>query len=442
MTSEKRGLVSYWPIIGTTAVVCVVVVAAVAGTERTGTATAPKADDKLVTWTIKPPPAKLVLLKNRAISLAIAANDQPVKNIRLVHSTLQDDVSGALLGLDALQLCTKTTGPCSSAIDVEPRQTSVLFVRVMDTFAMDGTYKGSLALTADGKNGFDSFDLTVLSTSRRSQIAGSVLILVGVLVGWLVSGYLHQRAQRADALMPASILAEALPELFVHIQAAEHLVSNALPNTRRRVEGLQRELSPAALEDAGYVPGTIPSLRPARDLSTEYKQFLAGKALEVAVMKVIMKDGVATAVAKWDTANPKPGTAALGAFDQLAATANAVDATRIEVAKIVGLLNAALAPSPPSVSAAAAPAALPPPPTTAELRVEIRRLSLAVWLLWGLGTWLVGVMVLVATNYGFGVGLDYFKCLLWGLGVPVVGQQVQQLAPTTFSTAFNVTLPK
>lgn len=41
-----------------------------------------------------------------------------------------------------------------------------------------------------------------------------------------------------------------------------------------------------------------------------------------------------------------------------------------------------------------------------------------MWLIWALLTRCVDVAALLATNYGFGVGLDYFKCFFWGAGYP------------------------
>jgi hypothetical protein len=77
-----------------------------------------------------------------------------------------------------------------------------------------------------------------------------------------------------------------------------------------------------------------------------------------------------------------------------------------------------------------------------QLRVELQRLSIAMWVVWAFVTWIGGVGLLVMSNYGFGVGLDYIKCFLWGLGVQVAGQQFQQLAPSSVTTAFNVSVPK
>ena len=141
--------------------------------------------------------------------------------------------------------------------------------------------------------------------------------------------------------------------------------------------------------------------------------------------------------------------AAIQKLDDASESVKTAETATVLVNATIEALNAEIATLPParepriaSVPDSERDRAASRPPTVQQLNVDLRLLGLSMWVVWGLVTWVVGIGALLATNYGFGVGADYIKCFLWGLGVQTAGQQLQQLTPSSVSTAFSVTLPK
>jgi hypothetical protein len=73
------------------------------------------------------------------------------------------------------------------------------------------------------------------------------------------------------------------------------------------------------------------------------------------------------------------------------------------------------------------------------LLVEISGVNLLVWGVTALLTSLVGLVVLILNNPGFGIPLDYVYCVFWGFGIPTV---IQQLNAGSAMNAMGVSVPK
>jgi hypothetical protein len=398
---------------------------------------------KPVTLTIKGPPARLVLVHNRETSLAVSTGEVPVNNLRIALSNLQDASTGALLPPEALALCLGTVTSCAEPLNIAANRTERVLLKVARQFETNGVFTGSVSLTADGKVGVESFDLTVLSTSRSSQFLGAVALAAGIGLSWFMLVWLRQRAFRAEALMPVAQLGDVLTELEAEVERAFRLTRRKLEGLEGQLKALRNAMKPSQLESLGYLPWTIPNpFKQAPDRSGEYKQFLTEQSRKVMCVAVIVRDGVKAALAMVPQAGTDGNVYLVAALAQLDAQAgvDTVDAARVLVGKTLEELRDKL--RPPKPPAAAAPRDAGPVPSVAELRGQLRELSATVWVFWGMLTLLTGIIALIATNNGFGAGLDFYKCFLWGLGVQVAGQSLQQLAPTAISTAFSISFPK
>lgn len=398
-------------------------------------------------WTVKAPPQRLVLLLDRQTSFAVSTGEIGATNVRIAYSNLQDATTGGQLGSEHLQLCLPGATSCGTSISIDPYKTQRILLQVAPTFLFSGTFAGSISLAVDQKVEMDSFDLTVLSTSLSNQILGAALILAGIMVSWFVSVFIRQRALRAEALMPASELGDALRRLIADTERAHKKSENRLPKTLDRLKALLASLAPEQLEANGLIPQPIPNpFKATPDPTGTYKQFLTNLSNEVTALSVVIRDGIRRVMEKLDGQNHGEAVpVALQKLDTLAEQVSTADEAKVSVAKIRGELEDALANGIQRGIQATPPIATPPVstvPSLQELLVQQSRLSISVWLIWGGLTWLVGVVALVATNYGFGAGLDYFKCFLWGLGVQVAGNQLQQLTPTAVSTTFSISFPK
>lgn len=399
-------------------------------------------EQKPFTWTIKPPPTHLVLLSNRETSIVIATGDKAAHNIRIVQSTLQEATTEVLIGTEWLELCNPTRTECKTPINIEPHRTERVILRVDPRFRSHGVFKGNISLAVDEKTDVDSFELTVFSTSWCSRMIGVLLIGIGIGLSWVISVLIRQRSLRAEALLPASELGDAIRRLRTVLERLHKKTNIRLSKTEEHLEDLLQGLSPDRLEDAGYIPRSISNpFKLPRDLSNEYKQFLTDKGIEVTALSVVVRDGMEEAVTFWDEPNATEEVKmALKELDELGKQLNAVEKAKAEVDAVLQRLKSRL--GKPKPLQAPAPGGPPAPPSVRELHLQLRWLSIAGWLLWAFLTLIVGIGVLLMKNNGFGVGLDYFKCFLWGLGVQVAGEQLQQLAPTTITSTFSISLPK
>ena len=111
-----------------------------------------------------------------------------------------------------------------------------------------------------------------------------------------------------------------------------------------------------------------------------------------------------------------------------------------KVNAILTNLNQAIANLPGAPAALAA--ASRPIPSVTELQIKNQQLNKVAWIAWFIVTLTIGYYVMIATFPGFGTYIDLWKCFFWGLSIPMVGQQLQQLNPSTISTTLNFAVPK
>jgi hypothetical protein len=405
-------------------------------------ATAPT-NPRAVTLALKPPPARLVVIYGRETAFAVSTSDRPATNLRIVHATLQDAATGAQLGPAHLWLCFPTPSDCAKPINLTPNTTARVTLRIAPAFQEVGTFTGLVALTADDKSGTESFDLTVLATSRAARLVGAALIAAGIALSWIVLVVMRQIALRADALLPAAQLGDAVRELCAAVARAEGQGNVKLPALVSRLDGFLAKLKPATLEGQGFIPPRVAvPFRAAIDRTADYKKFLSDLSLEVLAVSVVVKEGVQRAIREIAQPNATgPVRLALGRLDLLANVSTADDA-RKGVGPVITKLLTDLGQPQPQAQVGFGAVRSEEVPTVLEVRAQLRQLSLGMWFIWGVLTLVIGAMTLILSNDGFGTALDYCKSFHWGLGVQVAGQQLQQLAPNTVGTALAVTFPK
>jgi hypothetical protein len=92
--------------------------------------------------------------------------------------------------------------------------------------------------------------------------------------------------------------------------------------------------------------------------------------------------------------------------------------------------------------AAVSPLSMPSPqnPTVMSVFVHIELFTALFWIVWAILAVLIGGLVLILPNPGFGGVLDYARCFLWGFGLPVAGQSIQQLTMSSINSGFGVSI--
>lgn len=377
-------------------------------------------------WTIKAPPQQWVALPGQVTSFPASTDSSAVGNVRLVHSTLQEQSTKQRLDASQLQLCPAGGAACAGPIEIAPRSVRRLEIRRGPGFPRAGTYTGSLYFAADGSTAMQQFDLTVLATSRASRVWGAVVILLGIACAWLFSVFLRNAATRAQVKMQAGRILEDVKRIRETLPEIEAVRGSELQATRARLDAVQAQFDLGRLEANGYIPGRIPSAFSAapgperfQNLVVSNDKILAGLEMLVAAMSHIVRMGPPPL--------PAPAHEALNDLDHAAATVTDAE-TAAEVAKT------AIAHAQSGAAKLQASAPAPPElPTIREGRVQMQSVSSWGWALWALLTWTAGVFTLIAGNYAFGIEADYFKCFFWGLGIQIAGQQ---LSSSVISTTY------
>jgi hypothetical protein len=182
----------------------------------------------------------------------------------------------------------------------------------------------------------------------------------------------------------------------------------------------------------------------------DYKQFLAQAAARIALLTLIVEDGLVEVWRKLPTALTDPAKQAIRAASQALDLKGAEDpppASRDAINFIQSTLKTLddslrVAQPPPPDQPEPPPRAAIMPPSFEQLSIEIRDLSGIAWLVFGGLAVAVGAYVLIISNLGFGVPSDYFVCLFWGFGLPVGGQQLAQSTVGSVGSILGISLPK
>lgn len=404
------------------------------------------------TWSVQGPPGgRWTLRSGRDYEVIVTAGDQPLQNLMLVGSTLQNTETGARIGVRAIKLCVvegasgerrDTTGACTAVAKIDSTKSAPVVLRIHpDTSVEAGVYTGDLSFAAEGGEGVKPLALRVENTSTGRWILGGLAIAAGVLLSWLLTVFLRQRAARAAAELPAAQLRDAVRELRPQATAATELTGVELPGLLTQLADREEALSIAALEANGLPPKIANPFSAQQDGTEAYQRYLTDQGGRIRALVVIVRVGVGTAVAMWPAGNHARITQALRELDALAAQQPTPEQAEVRVREILaGIPDPAAAVRDFDHGRAAGSAAELPP--AREVMVQLQRISLTGWSISLVLTVLVGLVVLVITNHGFGTLLDYVKCVFWGMGLPFVTQQIQQLSPTSVYSTLKLTLPK
>jgi hypothetical protein len=284
----------------------------------------------------------------------------------------------------------------------------------------------------------------VLSSSTRVRLAGLASMLAGLVV-WLFTGLLLRRQyNRNQLILPFAELLDTLRGLRASVLKVQSPSGVNFDRTLAQLAQLEQRLTERALSDV--IPSSLPSLLGNEaGPSPDYQQRLNSLAEQVGA-QVTLVQGISDAWAKWNNnaAQQAPVKTAMESLDALNAPPAPVSTqsdAQNRVAGILTNLTTAIATLPGAGLGAAAPGARPLP-TLRELQIKNQHLNYVAWIVWFVLTLAIGYYVMIAAFPGFGAPSDLWKCFFWGLSIPLVGQQLQQLNPTTISTTLNLSIPK
>lgn len=400
-------------------------------------------------WTVLPPPDPWVMTswlpRTQCVAVGIIPGDAPATSLRLQQSALVEQSTKKLLGLDHLKLCRDSAGAdCGNGtFDLPPHYAGPPFYFCVDEdFHGHGNFRGAVSLSALEKPETQAVTLDVYSSSFGAKLLGFFLILVGVVAAWVTKVFASNRLTRDQELLPVTMLRGRLETLQSDLANLQAAFRDATPGINQDITQLLQDLTPAYLEDQHFIHPATPNPFATPIDSSGLKSFLAERDTKVNLLTVLVEEGVKPAVQMaLKPARPTDDdiVVALGRVNGLRGQ-NPLPSEAQARATITQQILPDLARTVTRAAGAAqATAALAKPVSFDRLLVEITELNLLVWGVAASLTALVGLVVLILNNAGFGICVDYIYCLFWGFGIPTA---VQQLTANSASSALGVSVAK
>jgi hypothetical protein len=397
-------------------------------------------------WSLKAPVSELSLTAGQSIGIGIAVQAMAATHVRVMQVTLVEQTRKTPLGGDIV-LCRQRASCDSGDINLEPNSANQLWLRTSSAPPIVGKYAGTVVVGADQKPDGEIVNLTINGTTLCHQLLGVLVILIGVVGAWITTTSIQSRLNRAQALLPARLIADRVAALKRQMENAPNGINAAdTAQTNAALKALYEELEVKSLDAHGYLPRSLPLPFKGTDPKIEdYKQFLAQSVAKAALLGLIVENGF---IAVW---RKTPATPSNAAKQALAKACRALDSKGAgnpppASADVISFIQATLEMLESDLAGGALPPNFTPAaissPTFEQLTIEIRRLSAAAWLVFGALATCVGTYVLIVNNLGFGVLPDYFVCLFWGFGLPVGGQQLVQSTIGSVGTALGISVPK
>jgi hypothetical protein len=395
-------------------------------------------------WSVTTGTKRVVCPPNKSFELTVSTTGGTGTRVRIDNNSLQETSTGCHVDPDWLHLSASSgDGP-----EVVPEGTRKTLVVELSDAIPNGTYLGSINLALDESADAKGVEITLYRSSTSSRWAGVGLIFLGVMFAFFGNTVAKNVSAAADALMPATQLRALGTARLQKILDCSPVLAKKVPQTLAALDEINKALSPSQLRAMRFVPPWFASpFGVTQTAPAAYASFLQDMSNRLASLGFLINHGLCpAALIKFDAQNRAQANArdqALTQLDNLAMDpSKGIPQLAQDIPPILAAYHLALNPPPPGVAAIGAP----PPSITDRPSMETLsfRLNLATggaWALALLATVVTGYGVLIASNLGFGIELDFVKCFLWGLGVQIMGQQFSQLTPGSVSTTLGFKAP-
>lgn len=387
--------------------------------------------------------------------------DFAARDFRLVQSALQAEDTRHRLGPQDFVLCTP---PCESGehwsdrVRLPAKQTvpvqMKLVTRPLDNAYAEGTYTGALTFAAANSETKTTGVITLYLSNPIRKALGVLLIIAGVLLGWIVSSYAPSRAAHLEALAPAVRLADAVRALARRVSRAAENGGPGFPTLSTTLGELEQQLKSAYLVSRDFLPRSFPQAYGNNLKAEEYAAHLTAVGGSVERLHVLVQAGVEALQEVWSEAmaNAALKVEAEKARDGLDALATATlspDEMQTQVQSEMQALWDAINHQQQAAgvkltgfASGTATRRTAPPLTSEGLSAQLTQLDYAVWWIWLAITVVTGWATLILNEPGFGTPQDLLFCLLWGIGLPVGMDKLKELKPADVATRLKVQVPK
>ena|SRR5271165_356265 len=374
----------------------------------------------------------------------VTPKDSPATNVILGASTLVEQNTKEGISVGKLSLCLVDDG-CQAAQPINLSANMPSHLRICTTESFHGNFHGVVTLASVQKPDGDTFLQSASFSSFFAKCVGVVLLCAGIYLAWWAKVWARARLERDQSLMPAILMRAqiaALQEILGRLRPPYHSVPSCLT---KGLQGLADELSDSTLDSHQFLPPKFPSPYGYTVNAAGYKAYLEARNPSVLLFSVLVKGGIVRAEAEDNgRLTAEQQELVLGAIKNIdSISANTPQPSPDQAFQLIQpiLTNLHNALFPPLV---AAPVGLITAPTSPAsevetLQLQIESISRGIWLLYGVLTALSGLAVLILSNPGFGIPLDFIFAFFWGFGLPTT---VGALAPGSATSALNISVAR
>lgn len=394
-------------------------------------------------WTIQPLPAQRWDGK-RPLPLRIYVGPRQATAVRLLPPDMVEpeglrSFSGEFL------LCGSREGPCAAEPrTLAPNSAHVLWARPAGGEPpAPGTYASTFTLVAAERPEGDRITSSLHVGRDDLRVVGGLLVALGVLIAFLVTRVMRQRADRNAMLQPAALLIDELERVEVERRTYPGDLAQIDASARR----LAGELAIKRL--SRYLPGiptffAAPAAAPV--IGGSYQDVLASVSSRIGSLSILVRSGVLAAHAQRLDTDDQTSAGIIDSFiqrlDALAAgelpsPEVMAAAVRTILTEMTGALDVARRVQ------SDEPTPAPDVGYSSEgLAFSTAALNLGGWAVFALLSMMVGIYVLILRDNDFGQPQDLLLCLLWGFGLPTAGQGLASLNSPGIASGLGMTVTR
>ncbi len=392
-------------------------------------------------WSVKAPTGEISLRPGQSVEIGISVQGIAATGVRLLQAALIEGTTHTMLQ-KGWQLCETPSGAClAEGLTIPANSVKRLWLRPVGDETVVGKLTGTVVIGAAQKLDGETLTLSISGTSAGLQFFGVMVILAGLGLAIYVNKGLQNRINRAQMLLPVARLRERAEGLAARLATAPASLAGSASKTAEALQEVLGDLSEQALDSKGWLPAKVPDPYKAAPKVIEdgYKTYLDERTQKLAWLHILISQGFEALWRKMPS-NPtaddlKAAKIASTALDALSDKAAPPDSTPTqEIAVILSAFDTRATPG----LEAFMEAPSYKPASFQDLTVDIGRMSYMVWGVFALIAGGLGTYVLILSNPGFGLPMDFLSCLFWGFGLPVGAQQLSQATMANANQALQI----
>lgn len=353
-------------------------------------------------------------------TFAIRALADNLKDPRIVAGSLKDDDSSQVIPTEAFDQQALPSGAISTT------DLTRFTISLKDGWIRPGKYSGTLWIAATGDSGAQSINLKVFIRPQSSWWIGTLVIAAGAGVSWFAVFWVSRRRQLAANQVLIARLQTLVQSLLKTLQDMATSGAPPAPSTIDHLDQVLKNRLPELMHDKelAIIAGVnVPSTNSVSVVD------------EVDGMNRIVRNGFQELLRIWNVQGSNHQ-----ALAQLFSDMDALGAATLPLSTVDTKIQAILGKAPAPGARVFANGQLPTLPSEESVVHRVVATTYLLDLLSVLTVVVVGMLVLIWKNPGFGTTGNYIEAFLWGLGLKV-GSDLTKLGPGDIRTSFGIKTP-